>query len=382
MVAAPLQTFGVDVDLPDTSAPALPTEQEEPLTITLSADGRTQIQTSEVADGEIVPRLQAILSERASRKVFLRADGTIPYARVAQVMGALERRRDHRDRAGDRYGRANPRRRMRRCGLAGPYRARAHAALILVLLIGGFFGGDRIPRSGQRQPGHHDQRRGIRRPDPARRSARASDRGARCRTCHPRLRKRPPKRTTGRYRAGRLRTGRGRGARSARYLGRRNPPAHSRCGRRRYRAAPVPVAPSDQDGTSLEEDVVAAPAPRVAPVPQVAPPPDAVVAPDTRARYRTGADARTPARARARGTRRARGSLGPDRDRGRQGQDPCARKSSMRPRSRPRRSPCAAPRLPARPRPKPARPPRRTTRWPRRPAGKPGPMPLSVPVRR
>jgi hypothetical protein len=45
-------------------------------------------------------------------------------------------------------------------------------------------------------------------------------------------------------------------------------------------APPVPVAPSEQDGTSLERDAVAAPAPRVAPVPQVAPPPDAETAPE------------------------------------------------------------------------------------------------------
>ena len=43
---------------------------------------------------------------------------------------------------------------------------------------------------------------------------------------------------------------------------------------------PVPSPPSEFDGTTLEPDAVAAPAPRVAPVPQVAPPPDAEVAPD------------------------------------------------------------------------------------------------------
>ena len=43
---------------------------------------------------------------------------------------------------------------------------------------------------------------------------------------------------------------------------------------------PVPAPPSEFDGTTLEPDAVAAPAPRVAPVPQVAPPPDAEVAPD------------------------------------------------------------------------------------------------------
>ncbi len=45
-------------------------------------------------------------------------------------------------------------------------------------------------------------------------------------------------------------------------------------------APPVPAPPSELDGTTLEPDAVAAPAPRVAPVPQVAPPPDAEVAPD------------------------------------------------------------------------------------------------------
>ena len=89
MVAAPLLTVGVPVELPKTAANTLPTEQEEPLTITLTADGITMIQTTEVADQEIVPRLASILAERNSDKVFLRADGAIAYARVVQVMGAL-----------------------------------------------------------------------------------------------------------------------------------------------------------------------------------------------------------------------------------------------------------------------------------------------------
>lgn len=89
MVAAPLQTVGVPVELPRTAAQALASEQEEPLTVTLTADGVIMIQTTEVASEEIVPRLRTVLSERASRRVFIRADGAIPYARVVQVMGAL-----------------------------------------------------------------------------------------------------------------------------------------------------------------------------------------------------------------------------------------------------------------------------------------------------
>ena len=75
MVAAPLQVVGVPIEMPRTAAQSLPTEQEEPLTITLTAEGQVLIQTTEVAEGEIIGRLQAILTERTSDRVFLRADG-------------------------------------------------------------------------------------------------------------------------------------------------------------------------------------------------------------------------------------------------------------------------------------------------------------------
>ncbi|WP_025312036.1 protein TolR [Roseicyclus elongatus] len=89
MVSAPLMTVGVPIDLPDTSAEALPSEDEEPLTVTLAPDGTVLIQTTEVAQSELVARLQAIASERDSPRVFLRADGSIPYERVMTIMGAL-----------------------------------------------------------------------------------------------------------------------------------------------------------------------------------------------------------------------------------------------------------------------------------------------------
>lgn len=89
MVAAPLLTVGVPVDLPKTAASALPGDNEEPLTVTLTADGRVQIQTTDVLREELIGKLRAIASERSSDRVFLRADGAIPYAQVMQVMGAL-----------------------------------------------------------------------------------------------------------------------------------------------------------------------------------------------------------------------------------------------------------------------------------------------------
>ncbi|KKK57392.1 hypothetical protein LCGC14_3054950 [marine sediment metagenome] len=89
MVAAPLLTVGVPVKLPETAAQALPTEREEPLTVTLTADGRVLLMANDTPPDDLIGQLRAIASERASNKVFLRADGAIPYERVVQVMGAL-----------------------------------------------------------------------------------------------------------------------------------------------------------------------------------------------------------------------------------------------------------------------------------------------------
>ena len=89
MVAAPLLTVGVDVDLHKTAAGALPSESEEPLTVTLTAEGAIVIQTTETPETEFLTRLRGIAQERADDKVFLRADGAIAYARVMQIMGAM-----------------------------------------------------------------------------------------------------------------------------------------------------------------------------------------------------------------------------------------------------------------------------------------------------
>ena len=89
MVAAPLMTVGVPVELPKTSANSLPGEQEEPLTVTITSQGVVMIQKTEVGRSDLVSKLRAIAVERDSTRVYLRADGAVPYADVMQVMGAL-----------------------------------------------------------------------------------------------------------------------------------------------------------------------------------------------------------------------------------------------------------------------------------------------------
>ncbi|RYG90814.1 protein TolR [Loktanella sp. IMCC34160] len=89
MVAAPLSVVGIEVNMPDTQAAALPPDQEEPLTVSIAADGTLAIQTTETAEAELVAKLQAVLAERDSDRVFVRADAANSWDRVAHVMGLL-----------------------------------------------------------------------------------------------------------------------------------------------------------------------------------------------------------------------------------------------------------------------------------------------------
>ncbi len=89
MVAAPLMTVGVPVELPKTAATPLPSVEEEPLTISITAEGTIALMKTEIAQDELIAKLRAISAERTDDKIFLRADGRVPYEVVAQVMGAL-----------------------------------------------------------------------------------------------------------------------------------------------------------------------------------------------------------------------------------------------------------------------------------------------------
>ncbi len=90
MVAAPLLTVGVPVNLPKTDANPLPTEQREPVTVNVDVDGTIFLQGDPVTQSELRERLTAIASERgADERVFVRADQAVGYGNVMKVMGLL-----------------------------------------------------------------------------------------------------------------------------------------------------------------------------------------------------------------------------------------------------------------------------------------------------
>jgi biopolymer transport protein TolR len=88
MIAAPLLTVGVPVELPETQAKPMQGDTE-PLTVTVRPDGAIFLQETEVEFDALVPKLQAIARNGYEERIFVRGDKSVDYGRVMKVMGAL-----------------------------------------------------------------------------------------------------------------------------------------------------------------------------------------------------------------------------------------------------------------------------------------------------
>ncbi len=88
MVAAPLLTVGVNIDLPKTKA-ALISGRDEPLAVSVDAQGRVFLQDTELGLDVLAPRLIAITGNNPDVRIFIRGDKAIDYGRVMEVMGAI-----------------------------------------------------------------------------------------------------------------------------------------------------------------------------------------------------------------------------------------------------------------------------------------------------
>ncbi|MCY3671791.1 MAG: protein TolR [Alphaproteobacteria bacterium] len=88
MITAPLLTVGVPVDLPETEAAQL-TDRDEPLVVSVDAEGKVYIQETEVGLDGLAAKLRAVMGARQDTFVYVRGDRAIDYGRVMEVMGAL-----------------------------------------------------------------------------------------------------------------------------------------------------------------------------------------------------------------------------------------------------------------------------------------------------
>ena len=88
MITAPLLTVGVPVDLPQTQANAIK-DPEEPMSVSINAEGKVFLQDAEIELTALVPRLRAIAGTNPDLRIFVRGDKTVDYGRVMEVMGTI-----------------------------------------------------------------------------------------------------------------------------------------------------------------------------------------------------------------------------------------------------------------------------------------------------
>jgi len=89
MVAAPMMTVGVPIDLPQTSANALNSDTQ-PITISVNANGQIHLQETEIQAAEVADKLQAIATTGYNERIFVRADSVAAYGVVADVMARIQ----------------------------------------------------------------------------------------------------------------------------------------------------------------------------------------------------------------------------------------------------------------------------------------------------
>ncbi|GAA4122194.1 protein TolR [Aminobacter aganoensis] len=89
MVAAPLMTVGVPIDLPETAAKALNSETQ-PITISINEAGQVHIQETEIPIDEVVAKLGAIAKAGYEERIYVRGDKTADYGTVMKVMARIQ----------------------------------------------------------------------------------------------------------------------------------------------------------------------------------------------------------------------------------------------------------------------------------------------------
>jgi biopolymer transport protein TolR len=88
MVAAPLMTVGVPVQLPKTAAPKV-SQPKQPVVVTIDAQGQPFLDKEPLAPETMMPRLRQLASVDPSQVVLVRGDKAVPYGRIIEIMGQI-----------------------------------------------------------------------------------------------------------------------------------------------------------------------------------------------------------------------------------------------------------------------------------------------------
>ncbi|PCJ02229.1 MAG: protein TolR [Alphaproteobacteria bacterium] len=89
MVAAPMLTAGVDVNLPASKAKALQTEDQKPIEITVDKDGKIYLADTEIKKMALISILKPMMEGDEERRIYVRGDRDIEYGKIMEVLGHL-----------------------------------------------------------------------------------------------------------------------------------------------------------------------------------------------------------------------------------------------------------------------------------------------------
>ena len=91
MIIAPMLQKGVDVKLPTASNTVDKPETQDQTVVAVTADGRFHLNSKEIADDELAPRVTEVLENKKERIILIKADEDASYGRVMAAMDALRK---------------------------------------------------------------------------------------------------------------------------------------------------------------------------------------------------------------------------------------------------------------------------------------------------
>ena len=95
MVTAPLLTQGVQISLPKINAKVVPSSPVEPVVISVDKEGLVYLDiggnsNKPISNKTLVNRIVAVIRFQPATKIFLKADESVPYGKVVEIMAKLQ----------------------------------------------------------------------------------------------------------------------------------------------------------------------------------------------------------------------------------------------------------------------------------------------------
>jgi biopolymer transport protein TolR len=90
MVTAPMLQMGIDVNLPKVTSKSVDVTEEK-LVLTVKGNQEIYINKTKASLADLGAKLESIFTTRIDREIYMRADKTVPYGFVVQVMSEVRK---------------------------------------------------------------------------------------------------------------------------------------------------------------------------------------------------------------------------------------------------------------------------------------------------